>query len=90
LTKKLNKVIDNLRNDELYKDALSKARTNKEREFISGYVESMINSFVSAIEPLIERAQDDPEIAARLAEAFKAGSSVLNSNGPVSGSNGQK
>jgi hypothetical protein len=85
---KKNDLVKRLRNDELYTQALGRARTLKEREIIANFVEGFVNKVDEVMAPLIERAKRDPEFAKQLVKAMSEGKGLLTGGqSSVSGSN---
>lgn len=80
--------INRLREDGLYKDALSKAKDDKERDEVARVVEGMVSKFAELLCPIISRAETDPIFVEQLKKAIVDGEQVVNSNDPMSGSLG--
>lgn len=83
--------IKRLRDDDLFKKALSKAKDDKERAAISRIVEDMVGSFADVLGPALTRAQHDPVFVEQLKRALVGGERVVTAVEPeVSGSGGAK
>lgn len=75
--------IKRLREDSLYKQALAKAKDDKERAAIAALVEGMVGDFAEKLGPIAERVQHDPAFAEQLKRAVVEGKQVLTDNEPV-------
>lgn len=83
--------IKRLREDDLYKQALAKAKDDNERAAIARIVEGMVGNFADKLGPVIERAQNDPVYAEQLKRALVGDQQVLTDIEPeVSGSGGTR
>lgn len=69
--------INKLRNDALYKTALSNAKNDQERAEIGKVVEQMVGDFGSAFESILYRIQNDPEFTEELRKAVISGEIVV-------------
>lgn len=77
-----------LRSNPSYRAALGRAKNINERKAIASLVEGLVNAVGEILDPLLEQARSDPELAARLAEALNVGGGVLSNEPAMSGSNG--
>jgi len=77
-----------LREDPAYREALGRAQNAGERKTIQKLVEGFVAPFADILGPAIERAENDPEFAAKLGQALVEKQSVLSnqSQTPTSGS----
>ena len=75
--------IKRLREDGLYKDALSKAKNDKERAEVSRLVEGMVGQFAELLGPIIARAESDPVFVEELKRALVEGEQVVNDSEPA-------
>ena len=83
--------IKKLREDGLYKQALAKAKDDKERAAIARIVENMVGTFADVLAPAIARAEKDPVFVEQLKRALVEGEQVVTAVEPeVSGSGGAK
>lgn len=80
--------IKRLREDKQYREALGRCKTPAERKAVATFVETFVGTVGNIMGPVIERAEQDPEFAKRLAMALAEHKPVLsNSQTPTSGSN---
>ena len=73
-------LVDRLHDDDLYRLALGKAPSDTERKIIEKIVEDFVGAFADALEPLVERANNDPEFARELDRALADGETLVNHN----------
>ncbi len=75
LTKK--SLIDRLKKDPMYRDALKMAPSDAERRRIIATAEGFLTQFVDGLTPVAGKLQQDPALASQLLEALKSGAPVI-------------
>lgn len=70
-------LINRLRNDPMYRDALKMAPTDEDRRRIIATTEGFLASFVDGLTPIASELQRNPSLASELQEAMKKGTRVI-------------
>lgn len=75
LTKKV--LIDRLRKDPMYRDALKMVTTDSERRRIIAMAEGFLSEFMDGLTPVAGKIQKDPALASQLLEVLNSGTHVI-------------
>lgn len=69
--------INKLRSDDMFKYALSQAKTDKERAEIASVVEGVVSKFADVLVQVVVQAETDPDFVEELKRALLEGEQVI-------------